>query len=548
MATNKIDGIQFESMMRNGLAYFQRMEQAVNDLNVFPVADGDTGTNMCHTLANGIRSASSNANLGAYLGELSRGLLLGARGNSGVILSQFFKGVWQELAHCEEAGPLELRDALICGYQVAYASMVEPVEGTMLTVFREGIDLIRDHIRGTMTLDSMLSLYLGEMKKSLSLTTQRLPALAEAGVVDSGAMGFVLLMEGMRKCLNGEIIHADLPLPASREPAMLDTRYFHEGSTFEKGYCMEFILQLLKGEDYAQDFSLPTFIDHLRSLGDSLAVVQDERRIKVHIHTKKPAKVIYIAQQYGEFVNFKLENMQLQHSEHMSRKTAVRKIHKHFATVCVANGAGAKQILEELGCDYVIDGGSTMNTSAQEFTDAMSQLDADTIVILPNDKNNFAAAEQAVELFGKEHIHVLPSKSVAEGYFALAMDVGDSTDDAYRICQMEQGISNVITLAQTRASKSYSGNPVSCEAGDEIVLNNDHLVCAGSDWCEALIQAMHQIDNMDTKECCVIFRGSDVSDEQQQMLEEQLQEQFPDLEPTFVDGGQAVYRWIVGLA
>ena len=165
MTTNKINGIQFESMMRNGLAYFQRMEQTVNDLNVFPVADGDTGTNMCHTLANGIRSASTNTNLGAYLGELSRGLLLGARGNSGVILSQFFKGVWQALSTCEEAGPLELRDALTCGYRTAYASMVEPVEGTMLTVFREGIDLIRDNIHGTMTLDDMLSLYLGEMKK-----------------------------------------------------------------------------------------------------------------------------------------------------------------------------------------------------------------------------------------------------------------------------------------------------------------------------------------------------------------------------------------------
>ena len=548
MTTNKINGIQFEGMMRNGLAYFQRMEQTVNDLNVFPVADGDTGTNMCHTLANGIRSASTNANLGAYLGELSRGLLLGARGNSGVILSQFFKGVWQALSTCEEAGPLELRDALTCGYRTAYASMVEPVEGTMLTVFREGIDLIRDNIHGTMTLDDMLSLYLGEMKKSLSLTTQRLPALAEAGVVDSGAMGFVLLMEGMRKCLNGEILQADLSAPAGVETAMADTRYFHEDSTFEKGYCMEYILQLLKGEDYAQDFSLPTFIDHLRPLGDSLAVVQDETRVKVHIHTKKPAKVICLAQQYGEFVNFKLENMQLQHSEHMSRKTAAAKKHKHFATVCVANGAGAKQILEELGCDYVIDGGSTMNTSAQEFTDALSQLDADTIVILPNHKNNFAAAEQAVELFGKENIHVLPSKSVAEGYFALAMDVGDSTDDVYRISQMEQGIRNVVTLAQTRASKAYAGNPVSCEAGDEIVLNNDHLICAGSDWCEALIAAMHQVEDVDTKECCVIFCGSDVSDEQQQMLEEQLQEQFPDLEPTFMDGGQAVYRWILGLA
>lgn len=549
MTTKKINGLQFENMIRNGLANLRLVEKTVNALNVFPVADGDTGTNLCLTLENGIRSAKSTPELGVYLKDLSRGLLLGARGNSGVILSQFFRGLWQELKNCPEAGPMELRDALVCGCRTAYASMVSPVEGTMLTVFREGIEFIYDQIHDGMDIETLLLHYIGEMRKSLTLTTQRIPALRDAGVVDSGAMGFVIMAEGMLKCLNGEIIRLDYPAVESQNPVEDSTRFFHEDSVFEKGYCMEFILQRLKGNPYSQDFRVERFIEDLRNLGDSLAVVQDESRVKVHIHTKKPAAIMEIAQKFGEFATFKLENMQLQHGEHLSRQAqaAAPKAHKRLAIVCVANGDGTKQLFEELGCDYVIAGGSTMNTSTQEFTDAFAQLNADEIVVLPNHKNNIPAAEQAIKLYGKEHVHLLPSKSFAEGYFALAMDVADSTDVAYRISQMEAGMKGVTTLYQTVASSDYALDGNGCQKGDEIALNNEQLLCVSQDWCEALMQALRQVPDIDDKECCVIFRGSSASDEQQEMLEQQLLEAYPYLDPTFVDGGQDIYRWIVGI-
>ena len=423
MITRRINGLQFENMVRNGLANLRSMEATVNNLNVFPVADGDTGTNLCLTLENGIQHAGSQGELGSYLRNLSHGMLLGARGNSGVILSQFFRGLYQELARCSTAGPGELRNGLIRGYRTAYAAMVKPVEGTILTVAREGIDRIRSRIDRNTTIESLLAMYIGEMKQSLARTPQLLPVLKEAGVVDSGAMGFIILAEGMLKCLEGEIIRVDAPAVEKPAYEMANPEFFHENSVFEKGYCMEFILQLLRNSDYAQNFRVSRFVEELQGLGDSLAVVQEKRRVKVHIHTKKPANVMRIAQEYGEFVSFKLENMQLQHNEHMSRLTAADKERKPLAVVCVVNGEGMAQLFRDLGCDCVLDGGSTMNTSAQEFMDAFSQVSAETIVVLPNHKNNILAAEQAVRLCGRDQVHILPSKSFAEGYFAMAMDV-----------------------------------------------------------------------------------------------------------------------------
>lgn len=548
MSTKRINGQHFETMVRAGLANLRQWENDVNGLNVFPVADGDTGTNMCLTLENGIKYAESQNDLGGYLKMLSQGMLFGARGNSGVILSQFFKGMHQELARCGIVNARELRDALMRGYRAAYTSMVQPVEGTILTVVREGVERIRAQIDRNTTLEHILTLYIAEMKQSLARTPELLPVLKEAGVVDSGGMGFILIVEGMLKGLCGEAIPVKTAVPVVEEPVSkpVSLDHFNENSVFEKGYCMEFILQLMCGGDYVQRFRVSSFVEDLKMYGDSIAVVQEERRVKVHIHTKKPAKIITLAQEYGEFLTFKLDNMQLQHNEQMS-KMAVGKKRKKLAVIAVANGEGLKTLFEELGCDCVIDGGSTMNTSAQEFIDAFAQVNAETVLVLPNHKNTILAAEQAVALFRNENIQILPTRSFAEGYYALAMDVADSEDTDYRIAQMRTGFQNIATLAATTASRDFSYHEISCRAGEEIALVNGELVCVSDHWLSTIVEGLRKVDRIEEKESCVIFRGCDVEEERQWDLEDRLMAEFPNLEITLLDGGQAIYHWVIGI-
>ena len=270
MSTKRINGIHLEKMLKNGLAFLQQHEEEVNRLNVFPVPDGDTGTNMVLTLGNGTRYAKSSEDAGAYLRTLSDGMLLGARGNSGVILSQFFKGLAVELSRCPVIGPGELRNGLIRGYRTAYEAVVHPVEGTILSVTREGIEHIRTQITRNSSIESILSMYIAEMRKTLSFTPEMLSVLKEAGVVDSGAYGFILIVEGMLKCLYGEVIDPK-ELPRQVNEAPVDLSLFNENSKFTDGYCTEFILQRLVSSRYEQDFSKENFISELRFFGNSIA-------------------------------------------------------------------------------------------------------------------------------------------------------------------------------------------------------------------------------------------------------------------------------------
>lgn len=534
-------------MLRNGLAMIRLSEGEVNKLNVFPVADGDTGTNMAMTLENGIRSAESRTEAGAYLKKLSEGMLLGARGNSGVILSQFFNGFFTQLSRCGWVNPGEFRDALIRGYKTAYSAVVKPVEGTILTVTREGIEHIRGSITRGITFETLLTLYIAEMRKSLAATPELLPVLKESGVVDSGAYGFILIVEGMLKYLQGEQLETEELLPAKDAgPSSPDLSLFNENSVFEHGYCCEFILQLMTADRYTQRFRLSSYIEDLQGFGESLVVVQDGRRVKVHVHTFKPAKVIALSQEYGEFLTFKLENMQLQHNE-VLKADGQKKPHRSLSVVSVVNGAGLAETFEGLGCDCVIRCEETMNASTQEFLDAFGSVDADAIVVLPNNKNVILAAEQAVSMAGANNIFVLPTRSIAEGYYAIAMDVPDSEDAEYRIRQMRSGLEDIVTLTQTVASRDYTYHELTCRTGDELVLLNDEIVCVSNDWCDSIIKGLAAIPDIEEKESCVIFRGADVPEEYETDLEERIGEEYPDLEISFLDGGQKIYRWILGI-
>ena len=540
MKTKRLNGTLFEKMLRNGLAALRAREQEINDLNVFPVADGDTGTNMCLTVENAIAAAAAKPELCFYLKGLCDGMLLGARGNSGVILSQFFKGAYLELQRCAAATPGDLRNALVRAYKVAYASVAKPAEGTILTVTREAAEHIRAQVDRSTTIETLLSMYIAAMRKVLASTPDMLPVLKEAGVVDSGALGFIVLCEGMLKYLYGEELELG-ETPKRAAPAASGEVMFDENSAFEEGYCMEFVLQLMRGAAYDQHFRLDSFTGDLRDLGDSLVAVLDEKRVKIHIHTKKPARIISLAQEYGEFISFKLENMQLQHNEHLARTAK-----KPLATVAVVSGEGTAKLFRELGCDSVIDGGATMNPSPQEFVSAFSSLSAELIVVLPDNKNVIPAARQAAELSGRR-VAVLPSKSIAEGYCALAMDVADSPDAEYRVAQMRRGVESVVTVAQTTASRDFSFHDISCRRGDEIALADGELVCVSSDSLDALRRGLAAVSDMDERETCVVFRGEGVSSGEADALEAALAEDWPLLDVTFLDGGQSVYRWVLGV-
>ena len=544
MAVKRINGIELEQMLRNGLANLRASEDEINRLNVFPVPDGDTGTNMVKTLEHGLSLAERSGDVNVFTKSLASGMLLGARGNSGVILSQFFYGFSQALSRALLIGPGELRNALVRGYRVAYGAVMKPVEGTILSVAREGIEHIRSQITRGSSIDFILSAYVAEMRKTLILTPEMLPVLKDAGVVDSGATGFILIFEGMVKYLNGEVLKdsAQRTEPKNDDP---DLSLFNEDSVFVDGYCMEFILQRMNGSAYEQDFRLKAFTGALDRLGDSIVCVQDGKRVKVHIHTKAPSVIIELAQRYGEFLTFKLENMQIQHNE---RDRIVKPaVHKPLSVVAVVNGAGMRKLFEGLGADCVIDADATMNTSAQEFVSAFDSLDADEIVVLPNNKNIILAAEQAASLVSEKHVTVLPSRSFAEGYYAIAMDIPDEKDLEKRIRGMHSGIDNIVTLRETTASRDYTYHEIRCRRGEDIAFLGGELVCVERDWKAAILGALAMIEDIDDRETGIVLRGAGVSVSDEEALSEAIAGQYPMLELEFVDAGQEIYRWEIGI-
>lgn len=543
--TRRVNGFLLEKMLRNGLANIRTAEETINGLNVFPVADGDTGLNMRLTLENGLRRAKGRTEIGLYLRDLSEGMLLGARGNSGVILSQIFKGIYQELARCQAANIADMRNALIRGYRVAYQSVVCPVEGTILTVAREGIELIRTQLDRNTSIESLLGMYIAQMRKTLAATPDMLAVLKEYGVVDSGAVGYITIFEGMYKYLCGETLQ-DSGSGEIVPRTDISEDIFNENSPFEEGYCMEFILQLMNGDSYNHRFRIATFTEDLKLFGNSIVVTQDGTRVKVHIHTMKPGKVIAMSQEFGEFLTFKLDNMQVQHNEFIRKMPKQERVHRQMAVVAVVNGAGMQKVFTDLGCTVVLDGSSKMNTSTQEFLDAFREANADTIVVLPNNKNIVRAAEQAAAMFGESEIHVLPTTSMVEGYYALSMDIPDEVTDK-RIKAMLSGAGNIVTLSQTIASRDYAHNGIGCKVGEEIALVNDRLVFSCRDTIEAVMGGLHKIEGIADKEYCVIFRGEDVDPAQESSLEDAIREEYPLLELQFMDGGQRIYRWLLGV-
>jgi DAK2 domain fusion protein YloV len=542
----ELDGIIYKKMLENGLALLANDENRINALNVFPVPDGDTGTNMRLTLEGGINNTPDTNILSDASKGLSRGMLLGARGNSGVILSQLFKGQCLYFKDKDSVDAVGFAEALEQGYKTAYSAVIHPAEGTILTVAREGIHYIKSSINENTTIKELLELLINQMEKSLDNTPNLLKVLKDAGVIDSGGAGLVLIYKGMLKYLNNEIVKRnDMKVIKASSYTSKEIPLFDENSELEFGYCTEFILQLQTKKVDPINFDVNPFIKFLESVGDSIVCFKDDTKVKVHIHTFNPGIVLNEAQKYGEFISLKIENMSLQHEEKIQKE----KTKKNIVTIAVANGSGIINEFKSFGIDVIINGGDKFNTSSEEFIMAIKANPANNYIIFPNNKNIILAAKQAKEILGMENIYIIETKSIVECYFGIqmtALDDPDITIDEH-LENINEGISGVDTLLITRAIRKSFVDGIEINGGDYMAILNGKIIKTSLDRDSLIIEALKMVDNMDEKVILSIFSGKNVSEDENNKLTELINNEYDYIECGIIDGKQEIYDFIIGI-
>ncbi len=540
--TKQLDGVSLASMLRNGYHNLLRNVELINDLNVFPVPDGDTGTNMAMTLGGGVKAAQEAQNAGDYLSAFQRGTLLSARGNSGVILSQFVHGFAQALEQKASVGLSDFAEAFAQGREDAYAAVIHPTEGTILTLIRVGADFLRK--QSFESFEACLPALIERLKKTLAETPELLPVLKEAGVVDSGGAGLVCIFEGMEAWLRGERVEADASADASFLPAAAPGGEFGPDSVLEYGYCTEFILQLMNAKTDIAAFELQPMIDYYQSLGDSLVAVKNGDIVKIHVHTFTPDKVIAYARQFGEFITFKMENMSVQHNEVVAKQSAPK---EKFAVVAVTSGAGFAAYFKEIGVKVTVSGGQTQNPAAEDFLRAFEEANAEHIVVLPNNSNIVLTAQQAADLYEKADVHVIPTKSLAEGYSALSM-MDLYCDTVEELLQsMTAYLGGVTTGLVTTATRDTFMNGVEVKKDDCIGLAEGKILSAAGDPVDAAMKLLGALPDIEDKQVITVFYGKDFTEEMLEALQHRLEEEYPMVETGYISGGQEVYFLVMAI-
>ena len=544
MSLKQINGIVFKQMVINGANNLANKSKYVDQLNVFPVPDGDTGTNMSMTMTAGAKALVSleEASIGKVAKVLSRGLLMGARGNSGVILSQLFRGFATGLEGKDEANIEEIAKALESGVKTAYKAVMKPVEGTILTVARESAEAAVEKYE---TVDSIVDLYelvVSEMQVSLDRTPELLPVLKEVGVVDSGGQGLTYIFEGFLKALKGETIALEEVTETNAESAQMAL----SNDEAEFGYCTEFLLRI---DEKRTPFKEDVFRGRLEKLGNSIVVVQDEDIVKVHVHTLTPGEALNLAQKHGEFMKLKIENMTEQHNEiigqNAPQEVPAKREQAEYGIISVVAGEGIKNLFEEQGCHYVIEGGQTMNPSTEDFLKAIDELNAKNIIILPNNSNIIMAANQAAQVTEDVNVVVVPSKTIPQGYTALMMfnenaSVEDNTEE------MTQAIAEVKSGQVTYAVRDTQMNGVDIKENDFIgILDKDIVVSVPSRFESACALVDQMID--EDSEIVTILFGEGVDEDEADELAEYIENKFEDVEVTIFEGQQPVYSYIISV-
>jgi len=514
-------------------------EDALNRLNVFPVPDGDTGTNMGHTLKAVVR-AISDSNLGNDLSDIAstvaNSALLGARGNSGVILSQIFHGFAEGIGDRKRANAMDIAYSLKRACEKAYAAVSSPTEGTILTVVREGVDAAYEKARTEVDIAVVIETLLTACKRSLANTPNLLPALKAANVVDAGAMGFVFIIEGIQRLLTGAELpeteleagkpdHSDPPGPASID---LRSQY---------GYCTEL---LIRGSRLAE----AEIRNALQNLGDSLIVAGGANGVKIHVHTARPGAILECCQHFGILHDVKIENMDAQHAA-----LSAGEPEKQIAIIAVAMGEGLRRIFESMGCDFVIQGGQTMNPSVQELSDAIrvtaNRYRCRQLILLPNNGNVLFSAEQACALHAQREVVVIPTRTVPEGFSAL-MAFDPEADLPVNVERMRQAIKQVKTGEVTQAVKEYQSDDLQVRAGDTIAIHQNKILGTFPDAQSAV---RHMVATLLGESDAVIslFHGEDTPEVVAQALAQELALTYPDLDVELHHGGQPHYAYIVSI-
>lgn len=535
-------------MVTMGANFLAQQREAINNLNVFPVPDGDTGTNMNLSMSSGLNEMNklSSDALTDYVHAFSKGLLMGARGNSGVILSQLFRGFSQFQYETNEINLKDFANALSKGVEIAYQSVTNPQEGTILTVAKDMANKALEEAKKSDQFIPFMEEIVKEGKRSLERTPELLSILKEVGVVDSGGKGLVVIYEGFLAALKGEKIDAPLEVDVAVQMEQ-EVEKAHQtalsAESIQYGYCTEFFVKL-----NTNDFDEAQFRQQLSEYGDSLLVASSDELVKIHIHTEQPGVVLTLAQQYGELVNIDIENMREQHrfivekeSEKEAEADADASAGK-YAIITVAQGDGLKKMLKSIGATFIIDGGQTMNPSTEDFLRTIDAVKSEHIIILPNNKNILLAANQAKQLTEKD-VSVIPTKTIPQGIQAL-LEFNEEYDRETNVENMTEAAKDVKTGLVTYATRDTKVDGLEVKQNDFIGLNDETILVADKSKLNALKSLVEKLIDEDD-ELVTIFAGEDVNDEEMDEVEQFFEMSFPDVEVEVHEGNQPIYSFIV---
>ena len=550
MNTNTVDAKILGRMFLAGAKNLEAKKEWINELNVFPVPDGDTGTNMTLTILSAASevNALSDPDMKTLAKAISSGSLRGARGNSGVILSQLLRGFTKTIEQYQEIDAQAFAKAFEKGVETAYKAVMKPKEGTILTVAKGAAQKAVEIAEESESLEAFFTDVIAEAEAVLAKTPDMLPVLKEAGVVDSGGQGLVEVLKGAFDGYMGKEISMDFEKP---QTVVTVKPVPAEESSIKFGYCTEFIIMLEKefGEQAETDFK-----DYLMSIGDSLVVVADDEIVKVHVHTNDPGMAIQRALTYGQLSNMKIDNMRLEHHEKVIKEAEklaaqqaeeAKKEMKEVGFISVSVGDGMGEIFRELGADYLIEGGQTMNPSTEDMLQAISHVHARTIFILPNNKNIVLAANQARDLTEDKNIVVIPTKTIPQGITALISYVPDKSVEE-NTEEMMEAMGNVKTGQITYAVRDTKIDDKEIRQGNIMGIGDHGILAVGEgieDTAAETVKAMADEES----EIISIYYGSDVTEEDAQKLADRLEEAYPDLDVEINEGGQPIYYYVISV-
>jgi uncharacterized protein len=549
-----LDGRLFAEMVFQGAAHLSNNAKAVDALNVFPVPDGDTGTNMNLSMTSGAKEVKNNISdhIGKVGSALAKGLLMGARGNSGVILSQLFRGFAKAVEAKKEINSAEFAAALEAGVNTAYKAVMKPVEGTILTVAKDAAKRAVEVAKKEQDIAVVMEEVVKEAKASLQRTPELLPVLKEVGVVDSGGQGLVYVYEGFLSALKGENVADRKPTEVSMQE-LINAEHHKSAQShidtdeIEFGYCTEFMVRFERDKLQKHSFSEETFRQDLSRFGDSLLVIADDELVKVHIHTEQPGEVLTYGQKYGSLINIKIENMRQQHANIVNEeRNAASNVSKakqkeKYGIVTIVMGSGVAELFKSIGAHVVIEGGQTMNPSTEDIVKAIESINAETVFVLPNNKNIIMTAQQAATVVNQKVI-VIPSKTVPQGMSAL-LAFNPSLSEEQNEKAMTVALSRVKTGQVTFSVRDTTIDGVEIEKDDYMGLADNKIVASERDKLSVTKQLLNTLIDEDSEIVTMIY-GEEATEEEVEAIVSYIEETYPDVEVEVHNGKQPLYPFI----